>query len=86
MEFVVSESRRPRKWYYFDKEYYSKEGDNIVAKIAGCELVSPDVICARRKAVRATLPLNARGLYRVTPDPVTVALWQDWQNRKNEDC
>jgi len=82
MEFVISESRRKRDWYFQDGVYHCFSGDTLNAKINAHELTDPEELRARRMMVRRQIPLNQRGLYRVDPDPVTVALWNDWQKRK----
>lgn len=83
MELIISEERRKRDWYYLDGAYISKEGDKICAKIIGGQLPNPETIRLQRQIQQKRLPLNQRGLYRTEPDPITLALWNDWQARQS---
>jgi hypothetical protein len=85
MELIIKEQRRPRTWYYESGEYTSRNEENIFARIRGEFLPDPEEISLKRRMAQSTLPKNKRGLYRVQPDPITVALWNDWQARKSMD-
>lgn len=84
MELIVKDSRNNREWYYEDGKYIAKTGDVAYVKLYGKHLPDPDLIRERRKIAQKMQPVNMQGLYRVEPDPITVALWNDWQNRKQE--
>lgn len=83
MELIISETRRERDWYYCDRCYLSKTGDVINAKIRGDCLVDPEKIRSMRLEIQARLPINQKGNYRIEPDEITKALWNDWQRRQS---
>lgn len=83
MELIASEERRKRNWYYSEGKYIAKQGEVVCATINGADLTDPDIIAYRRQMTQKLLPINQRGLYRIEPDPITKALWNDWQRRQS---
>lgn len=82
MEFVVAEVRRPFKWYHDNGVYHQIHGDKIIQTIIGNLIPDPDELTARRKATQRFLPKDKRGAYRTQPDPVTIALYNDYRSRQ----
>lgn len=83
MEQIIRETRRPHTWFYEDGFYICEHDNGTIVKKIHAHLW-PDPMKLKDSYIRARLrvPEKERKNFRIEPDPVVVAIWNDYQKRK----
>ena len=79
---IIKEKRRPWTWYFDDGWYLCiDQNGEIRKKILGVQWPDPMKINAARQQVIRELPPEQRVGFREYADPITIAIWDDYQKR-----
>jgi len=83
LEYITSEVRRPRKWYFEKSEerYFSMDDEGVqYGYIAGINLPDPLII---KNSLQERIAKGEETPFGQTDaDPITYTLWDHWKKRR----